>query len=118
MALFDTDETKTKKASVKIEAKTSVLAARVLLRPRITEKAYALNALNQFVFQVVMSADKGDVRRAVEEAYGVKVTAVRMVRTQGKTKTAGRYTGKRSGMKKAIVELKKGDTIELFQAGI
>ncbi len=103
---------------VKIEKRLSPLATRVLVRPRITEKAYAVNALDQYVFQVTMAATKTEVKRAVEEAYGVSVVSVNMVRLPGKKKNYGRASGTRSAVKKALVRIKKGETIQLFQAGI
>lgn len=100
------------------DTRTSAFANQVLLRPRITEKAYAVNALDQYVFQVAPKATKSDVRRAVEEVYGVHVTNVNMVKLQGKIRRLGRTAGKRSGVKKAIVTVKKGESITLFKAGI
>lgn len=102
------------------EKKPSVLAHRFLLRPRITEKAYSLNAGNQFVFVVAKDAHKSVIRRAVEEVYGVEVVDVRTVNLPGKAKMFGRkgIVGSRSATKKAIVTLKKGQTIELLTAGI
>lgn len=103
---------------MKIEKQLSPLATRVLVRPRITEKSYAVNALDQYVFQVTAAATKTEVRRAVEEAYGVSVVSVNMVRLPGKRKNYGRTAGKRSAVKKALVRIQKGETIQLFQAGI
>lgn len=94
------------------------LASAVLSRPRITEKAYAVNAMNQYVFQVAPKATKAQVKQAVEVSYGVTVVAVNMTKLPGKKKNMGRIVGKRSGVKKAVVRLKPGDTITLFQAGI
>lgn len=104
----------TKKESVRDQA----LATAVLMRPRITEKAYAVNALNQYVFQVTRRATKTDVKKAVEAAYGVTVVAVNMTRLPGKKKNMGRRVGERSAVRKAVVRLKAGDTITLFQAGL
>lgn len=109
---------KTTTKETKIEKQLSPLATRVLIRPRITEKAYAVNALDQYVFQVTSTATKTEVKRAVEEAYGVSVIAVNMIRLQGKRKNYGRTVGKRSSVKKALVRIKKGESIQLFQAGI
>lgn len=100
------------------EKKLSSLATAVLVKPRITEKAYALNALNQYAFQVIPAATKGAVKQAIEEAYGVTVVAVNMVKLPGKTRVFGRVKGKRQAIKKALVTLKKGDSITLFKAGI
>lgn len=88
------------------------------MRPRITEKAYAVNALNQYVFQVTPKATKTEVKQAVEAAYGVSVVAVNMTKLPGKEKRAGKTIGKRSSVRKAVVRLKTGDTITLFQAGL
>lgn len=106
--------TTVKKESVRNKA----LATAVLLKPRITEKAYAVNALNQYVFQVTAKATKTEVKKAVEAAYGVTVVAVNITKLPGKTKNIGRRTGERSGVCKAVVRLKSGDTITLFQAGL
>ena len=119
MALFEktTTEKKTLRA---LTAKESPLAARVLSRPRITEKAYALNALNQFVFEVTKTSTKKSVKRAVEEAYGVNVVAVNIVRLPAKKRISGknRTVGFKNALKKAIVSVAKGQTIELFKAGL
>ncbi len=103
-----------KKESVRDKA----LATAVLLRPRITEKAYALNALNQYVFQVTPKATKTEIKKAVEAAYGVTVLSVAITKLPGKKKNIGRRTGERSGVRKAVVRLKAGETITLFQAGL
>jgi len=104
-----------KKALVK---KESPLATRILSRPRITEKSYALNALNQYVFVVTKTATKKSVKRAVEEAYGVQVEKVRMVRLPAKTRMFGKNMGMKSAIKKAIVSVMKGQSLELFKGGI
>lgn len=111
---------KTSFGKKKVEAKPSVLAHRFLLRPRVTEKAYALNGANQFVFVVSRDAHKSVIARAVQEAYGVDVLDVRTINLPGKTKMFGRTgtIGKRSATKKAIVTLKAGQSIELFSTGI
>ncbi len=109
---------KSESKAAKTEKQLSPLASRVLIRPRITEKAYAVNALDQYVFQVTLTATKTEVKRAVEEAYGVTVVAVNMVRLPGKKKNYGRTSGQRSVVKKALVRIKKGETLQLFQAGI
>lgn len=94
------------------------LASAVLVRPRVTEKAYAVNALNQYVFQVAPKATKTEIRKAVEAAYKVTVVSVNMIRLPGKKKNVGRIVGRRSAVRKAVVRLKAGDTITLFQAGL
>lgn len=94
------------------------MASAVLLRPRITEKAYAVNALNQYVFQVSPKATKTEVKQAVESAYQVSVIAVNITKLPGKKKNTGRQVGQRNSVRKAVVRLKAGDTITLFQAGL
>ncbi len=121
MALFDKTTEEKKEQAVKPAAgRESVLANRLLSRPRITEKAYALNALNQYVFEVAKSANKKSVKRAVEEAYGVTVEAVNIVRLPAKKHFTGRNRtlGFKSATKKAVVTVSKGQSIELFKGGI
>lgn len=117
MALLNktTEEKKTKKA-----AKQSVLASRLLVRPRITEKSYTLNALNQYVFVVTKDATKKSVKQAVEEAYGVAVENVHIVRLPAKVRLSGRnrVPGIKGAVKKAIVKVAAGQSIELFKAGM
>lgn len=122
MAIFDTtnEEKKRKIQKKALSAKESPLAARLLSRPRITEKAYALNTLNQYVFEIVKNATKSSVKHAVEEAYGVTVTAVNIVHLPVKKRLSGRKRtpGFKGAVKKAIVSVAKGQTIELFKGGI
>lgn len=128
MALFK-DTTEKKEAAKAVPAKASAskqalvvkespLATRILSRPRVTEKAYALNALNQYVFVVTKEATKKSVKRAVEEAYAVEVEKVRIVKLPAKTRVMGKTIGTKSAIKKAIISVKKGQTIELFKGGM
>lgn len=101
-------------------ARPSVLATRLLMKPRITEKAYAANTENRYVFHVAPQATKSSIRRAVEEAYGVEVIAVNISKIPAKKRIFGRRrsVGYTSAVKKASVKLKAGQSIELFKAGI
>lgn len=90
----------------------------ILVRPRITEKSYAVNTLNQYVFQVSPKATKTSIKKSVEAAYNVTVVSVNITKLPGKKKNMGRMVGQRSGVKKAVVRLKAGESITLFQAGI
>lgn len=119
MALFDTT-TEKKKVLRKLTPKESPLAMRLLSRPRVTEKSYAMNALNKYVFEVTKTSTKKSVKRAVEEVYGVNVVAVNMVRLPAKKHFSGssRTLGFKAAVKKAIVSVAKGQTIELFKAGM
>jgi large subunit ribosomal protein L23 len=127
MAIFQktTKEAKTTKkqggfAKKAIEVKPSALAHRYILRPRVTEKSYALNAANQYVFEVARDAHKTVIARAIQEAFGVEVIDVRTVNLPSKTKNFGRKAtpGTRGAVKKAIVTIKEGQSIELFKAGV
>lgn len=118
MALLKTGEEK--KTLRKLVPKESSLAMRLLSRPRITEKSYALNAENKYVFEVTKTSTKKSVKRAVEEVYGVNVLDVNMVRLPAKKRVSGRNRtpGVKGSIKKAIVTVVKGQTIELFKAGM
>ncbi len=107
----------TKTATIKSLHATEQAAA-LLSRPRITEKSYAVNALNQYVFEVTPRATKTGIKKAVEATYGVTVVSVNITKLPGKKKNMGRMVGQRSGVKKAVVRLKAGESITLFQAGI
>ena len=87
----------------------------VLIRQIITEKTTLLMQENKYTFQVPLTANKVEIRKAVESIFNVKVEKVATIRVLGKTKRMGRTMGKRSDYKKAIVTLKAGETIELFE---
>ena len=87
----------------------------VLRRPMVTEKASALSALNQYVFEIDRNANKLEVKAAVEKQYGVKPNSVNIVRRPSKTRTRGRITGKTGILKKAIVTLPAGKTIAVAE---
>jgi large subunit ribosomal protein L23 len=88
----------------------------VIVRPIISEKAErGREAERQYAFQVHRDATKIQVKGAVEKLFSVKVTAVRTSIARGKNKRVGRQVGRRPNWKKAIVTLKEGDTIALFE---
>lgn len=87
----------------------------VLLRPYITEKTTALMAENKYTFVVPLTANKIEIRQAVEQIFKVKVLDVNTIRVMGKTKRMGKNIGKRSDFKKAIVKLAPGERIEFFE---
>ncbi len=87
----------------------------VLLRPIITEKTSAMQQQNKYTFRVPLTANKIEIRQAVEAVFNVKVVGVNTIRVLGKTKRMGRNVGKRSDYKKAIVKLAEGNTIPLFE---
>jgi large subunit ribosomal protein L23 len=87
----------------------------VLIRPVISEKSYEQITQNRYTFKVHQDAHKTQIRQAVEELFEVKVVAVNVIKVQAKPKRRGVTKGMRRGWKKAIVELKPGDSIEIFQ---
>lgn len=87
----------------------------VLRRPLITEKANDLKEnLNQYSFEVAQGANKHDVKRAIEKAFGVKVSSVRTQIVRGKWRRMGRTMGKKPNWKKAVVTLQEGHEIDFF----
>jgi large subunit ribosomal protein L23 len=93
----------------------SLHPAQVLIRPVISEKSYEQITQNRYTFKVHQDAHKTQIRQAVEELFDVKVVGVNIVKVQAKPKRRGVTKGARPGWKKAIVELKAGDTIEIFE---
>src|SRR3989344_1151123 len=97
-----------------VQPKTAVASAGdQIVRPHITEKATDLGAKNQYVFVVASGAAKNEIARSVEKAYGVKVEEVRVVNVHAKKTRLGRIKGIKKGYKKAIVQVKKGQSIEI-----
>ena len=91
-------------------------AREIVLRPLITEKGSRLKTVsNQYLFQVDREANKIQIKKAVEEIWNVRVTDVRTIHMRGKKKRMGRFEGRRPDWKKAVVTLKQGETIELFE---
>ena len=86
----------------------------ILISPIITEKTVNLQKESKYVFKVDSRATKAEIKKAVEDAFGVTVTRVNTVRVKGKTKRLGRFEGKTSSYKKAIVFLKPGERIKAF----
>ncbi len=87
----------------------------VLRRPLITEKNSMLQAQGKYVFEASEEANKHQIKQAVEKAFKVKVTAVNIMTVPGKTRRVGRRQVLTPSHKKAIVTLKPGDKIELFE---
>ena len=89
----------------------------IIRRPVITEQSMEAVADKKYVFMVAVDADKTEIRAAVEQAFGVKVSKVNTIRMQGKTKRNGAYpAGHRAAYKKAIVTLTPDSkTIEFFE---
>lgn len=93
----------------------------VLISPLITEKMTNISAADEskYGFLVNHKANKIEIAKAIEQKFNVRVESVKTINHKGKTKTqfrkSGRFEGKSSKFKKAIVTLKEGDKIELFE---
>jgi large subunit ribosomal protein L23 len=92
----------------------SKVAWKVLSWPHITEKATALSKENQYIFRVAPRSNKIEIKQAIEDVYGVNVEGVRVVNIPAKRRRLGRTRGWKSGYKKAIVKIKKGQEIEVL----
>ena len=90
-------------------------ARTVIVRPVISEKSYALLAANKYTFRVHPRAHKTQIRQAVEEVFGVRVRDVRTMSVKSKPKRRGWTSGKSREWKKAVVQVREGDTIPVFQ---
>ena len=89
----------------------------ILIRPLVTEKSTHLSEeQNTYVFEVGTSANKHQIKAAVESLFGVNVTDVRTLNVRGKMKRFGRFYGKRSNWKKAYVTLADGDFLNFFES--
>ena len=93
----------------------SLHPGQVLIAPVVSEKSYGQIAQNRYTFKVHQDAHKTQVRQAVEELFDVKVLKVAIIKVQGKPKRRGQFRGIRPGWKKAVVQLKAGDSIEIFE---
>ncbi|ALD20045.1 50S ribosomal protein L23 [Hymenobacter sp. DG25A] len=89
-----------------------------LKKPIVTEKATGLNEKGQYVFEVERTANKVQIKKDIEKIYGVTVTGISTIRTNGKIKSkstkTGQVTGRRPHGKKAVVTVKEGDVIDFY----
>ena len=100
----------------KIEAALNAeIAQRVLVEPWVTEKSHAGISENKYSFKVSRTASKTEIKKAIEGYYKVKVSKIGVINIPEKKKSYGRYPAKKAGIRKAVVTLKQGDKIELFQ---
>ena len=87
----------------------------VLLAPVVSEKSYSLISDRKYTFKVHKDAHKTQVRQAVEELFAVHVENVNILKVQSKPKRRGISKGTRPGWKKAIVQVREGESIEIFE---
>ncbi len=110
-------EKKPENKSEKKETGTEIsrIAKDIILEPWITEKSHVQMAMNKYIFRVRLQADKKEIKNAVQTMYNVKVIGINIINIPSKKRTYGRFAGRKSGYKKAVVTLKEGDKIELFK---
>lgn len=87
----------------------------IIIVPILTEKSNEGRTLQKYTFKVSISANKIEIIRAIQRLYNVTPVACNTVKVKGKKKRQGKYVGKTSAYKKAIITLKKGDTISIFE---
>jgi large subunit ribosomal protein L23 len=87
----------------------------VVLSPVVSEKSYAGIADRRYTFKVHPDAHKTQVRQAVEQLFDVHVERINIVKVQSKPKRRGLFKGTRPGWKKAIVQVREGESIEIFE---
>ena len=86
----------------------------VLLAPVVSEKSYNQIDSNRYTFKVHKDAHRLQVRQAVEELFDVHVLSVNMATVPPKPKRRGMHKGRKPGWKKAVVQIRAGETIEIF----
>ena len=89
---------------------------RTIVRPIVTEQSSAAyQERGEYTFRVASDATKTTIRSAIEQLFGVKVTGVWTSNQRGKARRVGQHVGRRPHWKKAVVKLRDGDTIDIFE---
>ena len=101
--------------SKKVKKEDTGFAYKILLKPLITEKATTLVSLNKYAFKVANNANKIEVKKAIKSLYGFEPVGVNISTERGKRITYGRIRGKKSNWKKAVITLKAGDKLEIYE---
>jgi large subunit ribosomal protein L23 len=89
--------------------------SQVIIRPVVSEKSYVLSALHRYTFRVHHEAHKTQIRQAVEALFDVHVVEVRTSTVKSKPKRRGNTSGRTRTWKKAIVQVREGESIPIFQ---
>jgi large subunit ribosomal protein L23 len=90
-------------------------ASQVIIRPVVSEKSYVLATTGKYTFRVHPDAHKTQIKQAVETLFGVGVTEVRTSSVPSKPKRRGFTAGRTRAWKKAVVQVREGDSIPIFQ---
>ena len=91
------------------------LAREIIIKPVVTDKSVDLMQENKYCFKVAKDANKIEIKNAIEEIFKVTVVNVNTVNVHGKMKRMGRTQGMTASWKKAVVTLREGDSIEVFE---
>ncbi len=89
--------------------------SQVIIRPVVSEKSYVLAAADKYTFRVHPDAHKTQIRQAIESLFDVHVLEVRTMSVKSKPKRRGLTSGRTRQWKKAVVQVREGDTIPIFQ---
>ena len=89
--------------------------SQVIIRPVVSEKSYVLAEVGKYTFRVHDRAHKTQIRQAIEQLFDVKVVGVRTASVKSKPKRRGHTAGRSRQWKKAIVQVREGDTIPIFR---
>jgi large subunit ribosomal protein L23 len=89
--------------------------SQVIIRPVVSEKSYVLSAAHKYTFRVHPDAHKTQIRQAIESLFDVRVVEVRTVNVKSKPKRRGVSRGRTRSWKKAIVQVREGQSIPIFQ---
>ena len=90
---------------------------KIIRKPIVTEKATKLSEFNKVVFEVASKSNKNEIKGAIEQLFSVKVKSVNIINTKGKVKRFKGVLGKRNDIKKAVITLVEGNTIDI-SAGV
>ena len=93
------------------------ISYKIIRKPIVTEKATKLSEFNKVVFEVDSKSNKNEIKGAIEKLFSVKVKSVNIINTKGKVKRFKGVLGKRSDIKKAVITLAEGNTIDI-SAGV
>ena len=108
-------EVKKKEVRPKVKREETGQAYKILIRPLITEKTSFLGQYNQYVFEITPKANKIEIARAFKNLYGIKPISINIVKIKGKEVRYGRTSGRTKNRKKAVITLKQGEKIEVYE---
>lgn len=106
---------KIKKTEIKINKANYKDAYKILIKPINTEKSTDMAILNHYVFEVAKNSNKTEIKKAIQAVYNVKPIKINILKIKGKNKRHGKTKGKTKDWKKAIITLKQGEKIEMFE---